>query len=138
MQYREAAGSRSWAEAERVKRDTEDQLSGRIPETKHEGHRVQESIALFIQDKTVQGVTVDVLNNYKRELDRLRQYCEQHRVYTVQGITREVLTGFAGRGRRFTRAATHDPRSGNGSGDSFDTAMRRNGFRGSRPCPKSR
>jgi len=35
-----------------------------------------------------------VLGKYTRELARLRTFCEQKNVYTVQGITRELLSGF--------------------------------------------
>src|SRR6185312_452309 len=73
-----------------------DQLSGRAPEVKpDEGQRgLQASIDIFLQDKKNQGVTAAVLGKYTRELARLREYCEQNRVFTVQGITRELLTGF--------------------------------------------
>ncbi len=94
VQYRRMAGTRSWAEAEEAKRDLEDQLAGRTPETRPEGRSLQESIEVFLQDKKVQGVTPGVLGKYTRELDRLRSFCERQKVYTVQGITRELLTGF--------------------------------------------
>jgi integrase/recombinase XerD len=55
---------------------------------------IQSAIDLFIQDKRVRGVTEDVIGKYTRELARLREYCEAQSVYTVQGITRELLTGF--------------------------------------------
>lgn len=94
-QYRRKAGTRFWEEAERIKRDLEDQLSGRTPEHREDGARgLQECINLFIQDKRVQGVTEDRIGRYDRELDRLREYCERSGVYTVQGITRELLTGY--------------------------------------------
>ena len=35
-----------------------------------------------------------MIGKYTRELARLREYCERNNVYTVQGITRELLTGF--------------------------------------------
>jgi len=35
-----------------------------------------------------------VIGKYTRELARLRTFCEHNRVYTAQGITRELLTGF--------------------------------------------
>jgi integrase/recombinase XerD len=95
-QYRASAKTRTWAEAERRKREIEDQLSVRAPELKpDEGQRgLQASIDIFLQDKKNQGVTAGVVGKYTRELARLRDYCEQNRVFTVQGITRELLTGF--------------------------------------------
>jgi len=95
-QHRRKANTRSWGEAEQAKRDLEDQLAGKTPEKREEGRGLEESIALFIQDKTIQGVTPGVLGKYTRELNRLQVYCEQHGVFTVQGISRELLTGFCG------------------------------------------
>jgi hypothetical protein len=95
-QYRRKAGTRSWAEAEQVKHDLEDQLAGRAPNKPESVRGLQDCIDLFIQDKKVQGITEDRLGRYTRELDRLRQYCERSGIYTIQSITRELLTGFCG------------------------------------------
>ena len=94
--YRVSAHTRSWAQAEKKKREIEDQLAGRTPEVKAEQeHRgLQDCIDISIQDKKNQGITEKVIGKYTRELGRLRGYCEQSRIYTVQGITRELLTGF--------------------------------------------
>jgi integrase/recombinase XerD len=93
-QQRRKANTRSWTEAEENKRRLEDELAGRFPEVKPEGHSIQDSITVFLQDKTNQGITDKVIGKYTRELARLREYCERNKVYTVQGITRELLTGF--------------------------------------------
>jgi integrase/recombinase XerD len=94
-QHRRKAGTRSWAEAEELKRDLEDQLAGRIPEGKPEpGRDIQAAIEVFIQDKRNQGITEKVVGKYTRELARLRVYCERQNVFTVHGVTRELLTGF--------------------------------------------
>ena len=97
-QYRRMAGTRSWEEAEQVKRQLQDQLAGRTPEARPEDNArtIQEAIDVFLKDKRVQGVTTGVLGKYSRELDRLREYCERQSVFTVQAITRELLTGFCG------------------------------------------
>ena len=34
------------------------------------------------------------MGKYTRELARLREFCEHNRVYTVQGIARELLTAY--------------------------------------------
>jgi len=95
-QYRRKAGTRSWNEAEEIKRQLQDQLAGRTPEQRPEDNvrTLQEGIRVFLDDKKVQGVTPGVLGKYTRELDRLQMYCEHQGVFTVQGITRELLTGF--------------------------------------------
>lgn len=94
-QERRATGARSWTEAEAAKRSLEDKLSGRSPEKPEDAARgLQDSIDVFLKDKKVNGVSDGVIGKYTRELSRLRDYCERHGVYTVQGITREMLTGF--------------------------------------------
>jgi site-specific recombinase XerD len=95
-QYRRKAGTRSWESAEEIKRQLQDQLAGRKPEVRPEDatHMLQNAIDVFLKDKRVQGVTASVLGKYTRELDRLRDYCERQSVFTVQAITRELLTGF--------------------------------------------
>ena len=96
VQYRRKAGTRSWAEAEDKKRELEDQLFGRVPEVKpdQEQRDTQACIDIFLQDKKNQGITEKVVGKYTRELARLRTFCEGKNVYTVQGITRELLTAF--------------------------------------------
>lgn len=47
---------------------------------------------LFIKDKKVQGVSPGVIKKYVLELERLSQFCERKSVYTIQGVTRELLT----------------------------------------------
>jgi integrase/recombinase XerD len=97
-QHRVSAHTRSWATAEDKKREIEDQLAGRTPEVKpeQETRDTQSCIDIFLQDKKNQGITAKVIGKYTRELARLRAYCEGKHVYTVQGITRELLTGFCG------------------------------------------
>lgn len=91
-QYRLKAGTRSWEEAERVKRDMEDRLAGR--ETRPDAKDLQSGIDVFLQDKRVQGISDGVIGKYTRELERLREYCEHKGVFTVQGLTRDLLTGY--------------------------------------------
>jgi integrase/recombinase XerD len=95
-QVRRMAGTRSWAEAEAAKRDQEDQLAGRAPAPTPGANTrdTQTCIDLFLQDKQVQGITGGVRDKYARELARLKDHCERAGVYTVQGITRELLTGY--------------------------------------------
>lgn len=93
---RRKAGTRSWDEAEALKRKLEDQLNGRSTETAANAARtIQQGIEVFLQDRRVQGVSEGVIGKYTRELGRLRDYCEAKGVFTVQAITRELLTGYA-------------------------------------------
>jgi integrase/recombinase XerD len=95
-QHRRMAGTRSWAEAEEVKHDLENQLAGRPADSTNQVRSIEEAVQLFITDKKVQGVTPGVIKKYTLELGRLQDYCERRGFYTVQGITRELLTGFCG------------------------------------------
>jgi integrase/recombinase XerD len=92
---RKPANTRSWAEAELVKRDLEDQLSGRAAHPKTEGaNSIRACITVFLQDKIVQGISRDATDKYVRETGRLAAYCERQGIYTIQGVSREVLTGY--------------------------------------------
>src|ERR1044071_8031622 len=64
-QYRRKAGTRSWAEAENLKRDLEAQLTGRAPvNPKDDAKLLAEALELFQADKKNQGITADVLKKY--------------------------------------------------------------------------
>jgi integrase/recombinase XerD len=93
--FRQKAGTRSWVEAEQLKREKEDILNGRTRETPDANARnLQDCIDVFIQDKKVQGVSQGVIEKYTRELARLCDYCESKGVFTIQAVTRELLTGY--------------------------------------------
>ena len=96
-QYRRKAGTRSWEAAEEIKRQLQDQLAGRTPDERPEDkvRTIQEGVDLFITDKAVNGISDGVVSRYKSELGRFRAYCEKENVFTVQHITRELLTGYA-------------------------------------------
>jgi site-specific recombinase XerD len=91
---RRPAETRSWAEAEQVKRDLEDHLSGRTAAQDASSKSLASCIDVFLQDKRVQGVADDTIGKYTRELNRLRKHCDGLGVSTVQGVTRELLTGY--------------------------------------------
>lgn len=93
-QFRRKAGTRSWAEAEEQKRRLEDELAGRVPAKQDGARTLMDSIEVFKADKKNQDVTSDVLNKYARELDRLRVFAEGESVFTVAGVTRELLIGY--------------------------------------------
>jgi integrase/recombinase XerD len=96
VQHRRAAGTRSWTEAEVIKRDLEDQLSGRTaPAAVETVTQISGAVKIFLQDKQVQGISVSAQGKYTRELARLVEHCAKQRTYSVQGLTREVLTGYA-------------------------------------------
>jgi integrase/recombinase XerD len=90
-QHRMKTGARSWAEAEDAKRDLEAQLTGRPPEHSNAPQTLADAIEVFRADKKNQGVTLGVLSKYKRELSRLEAYAGGKGVFTVAGLSRELL-----------------------------------------------
>src|SRR5437588_7625131 len=93
-QFRRKAGTRSWAEAEEQKRKLESQLSGKpLPEA-DATQTLDYAITVFKSDKANQGLTADIQRRYARELARLQAFCERQGVFTVQGITRELLVAY--------------------------------------------
>lgn len=94
VQHRRKAGTRSWTEAEEAKRRLEDELAGRIPSKPTEGKLFQDAIDVFLKDKRNQGITPGVIAKYTGQLARLREYSERNGIRTVQGITRDLLTGY--------------------------------------------
>src|ERR1700730_3662980 len=92
-QFRRAAETRSWTQAEEVKHNLEAQLRGKQEENKPQS--IAEAIEVFRADKANQGFTADIQGRYARELARLLAYCDAEGVYTVQGITRELLIGYS-------------------------------------------
>jgi integrase len=96
VQHRRKTGTRSWDKAEEAKRELQDQLAGRTVETKVEDkvRTLSAATALFLKDKSVEGVSPGVIKKYTLELARLNRHCEGNGVYVVQGITRELLTEF--------------------------------------------
>src|ERR1035437_2765903 len=76
-QHRRKTNTRSWQEAEQVKRDLEDQLSGKTVEsTDSKAKFLADAIEVFVTDKTAQGLSESVVKKYQRLLDILRTYCE--------------------------------------------------------------
>jgi len=93
-QYRRTAGTRSWAEAERKKRELEDQLAGRAPaapETNN-GLTMDEALKSFHASKESQGVVERVRSHYARDLANLQRFSEGRGLFTVaQVLTLENL-----------------------------------------------
>ncbi len=93
--HRRKANTRSWAEAEELKRQLEDQFKGKVPEASPaETRDIRSCVRTFITNKKVEGVSDGVISKHTRELDRLIEYCERQSVFVVQGLTRELLTAF--------------------------------------------
>jgi len=91
-QYRRKTGCRSWAAAEEKKREFEGQITGQtLMRLTDEPKLIDEAIRVFKADKENQKVTDGVLEKYTRELDRLQTFAQIKDVFTVSGLTRELL-----------------------------------------------
>lgn len=96
-QQTRTAKTRSWAEAENVKRELGDQLSGKTTDeqvAEQSVKTISTAVEAFNAEKQVEGVSDGVLKAYKRLTERLNTFAESRGVYTVKGITRELLTSF--------------------------------------------
>jgi len=94
-QFRKQAGTRSWAEAEENKANLTAQLSGKpVPEDR--GKTIQAAVDLFKTHQVNQGWTAGVRGKYARELGRLKSWAEGQNIFTIAGLTGEVLIGYQG------------------------------------------
>lgn len=94
-QNRVKANTRSWTEAEQVKRDLEDQITGKQVVAQISTKNLRAAIEEFLAEKRVSGFSPDVIAKYERELGRLASFLERHGVFTVQGVTRELASRYA-------------------------------------------
>src|ERR1017187_193008 len=99
-QYRRKAGTRSWAEAEDLKRKLEDQLAGRVPaapESNGNELTLDNALETFYANKEAQGIKRRVRNMYKREMGRLLDFSSARNLFTVaQALTLDNLIVFRG------------------------------------------
>lgn len=94
-QFRRKAGTRSWEDAERLKRELEDELAGKKPVSASGPKTLPDAIKLFIQHKTIEGVSNDRLKRYERELSAFREHCHSKGVLMVGMITKQIITTYA-------------------------------------------
>ena len=108
QQFKQAAATRSWSEAEHLKRRLEDELAGVVTtiaspsvvpfsvptDTTTVKTQSMTRLTSFLKEKAVSGVSKDVQDRYAGLLTKLQRFCEHSGVRPVPGITREMLTGF--------------------------------------------
>ena len=97
-QYRRTAGTRSWAQAEEVKRRLEDQFAGRKhePSAAENVQTIRAAVDSFIANKEGQGIHPGVVARNKRELARFATFAEERGVFTVALVTLPLLTDYRG------------------------------------------
>ena len=96
-QHRKQAGTRSWAEAEEVKRRLEAQFRGDT--SAHDDAPavlLRTALDSFIQNKQGQGISTDVTERNRRELSRFATFAESRGVFTVAAVTLPLLIDYRG------------------------------------------
>ena len=94
-QHRRATKEKTWAGAERVKREIElsyDAIGK--PVEPDRPATLRQSIETFIQDKQGQNLNASVLGKYRRELGRLVEFCEHRSKFYIQEVSLPDLTEF--------------------------------------------
>lgn len=94
-QYRKATKQKTWAGAERVKREGE--LSYEVAGKPTEPDRppmVRQAVETFIRDKQGQNLNRSVLGKYRRELSRFIDFCEQRGTFYLAEVGLPDLTEF--------------------------------------------
>jgi hypothetical protein len=79
-QHRKQAGTRSWTEAEEIKRRLEAQLRGDPVKVETRATSLRSALDSFINSKEGQGISPDVVERSRRgrELDRFAALAEEH------------------------------------------------------------
>ena len=85
-QYRRKAGTRSWEEAEKKKRELEDQLAGRMPEQTETRTPIADAVKLFMQAKKNDGLEPPSLAKLQKSVDRVQAFAEQGGLYYLEDI----------------------------------------------------
>lgn len=93
-QYRRKAGTRSWAEAEDVKRRLEDQLAGRVSAPETDGQTIRAAVDVFMNEKKAGDCAAYLQARYRRELDRFTRFAEQRGIFVPSRITLPMLTDY--------------------------------------------
>ena len=93
-QHRRKAGTRSWGEAEEVKRRLEAQLRGDPAPVDSPVADIRAALASFLANKEGQAIHPDVIKRNRRELTRFAAFAEGHGIFTVTGVTLPLLTEY--------------------------------------------
>jgi integrase/recombinase XerD len=94
VQYRRKAGTRSWTEAEAVKRRIEDELAGRTPTTDKPETRmtIAEAVKVFMQAKRNDGLQPPTIQKLQKTCDRIRDFAENGGLFVLENVSLLHLT----------------------------------------------
>jgi site-specific recombinase XerD len=94
-QYRRATKEKTWAGAERVKREVElSYESIGKPVEPDRPATLRQAVDTFLQDKQGQNLDAAVLGKYRRELGRLIEFCEARTKFYLPEVVLPDLTEF--------------------------------------------
>ena len=94
-QHRKATKSKTWAGAERTKKERELSFeSADKPPKPDEAVSVDRAIQLFLKDTTGQNMEAVTLRKYRRELGRFQQFCDRQGRFFLQEVRLPDLTEF--------------------------------------------
>ena len=96
-QLRRSAKTRSWAGAEKGKRELELQYQAAMSGESIQNDRpvdIEQAIRAFINEKTGGQAAPDTLSKYRLTLNRLQDFCTAQGLYFVREISLEYLSGW--------------------------------------------
>lgn len=93
-QERRSAGTRSWVEADKIKRRVEDELSGGTTEAQPERVTLAVARDLFIASKETQGLADAYLGKFRVELERFIKFSEARLAYAVPSVDITLMLAY--------------------------------------------
>jgi hypothetical protein len=96
-QYRKTARSRTWAGAERAKREIEFFYENAALDKSAQNNKlvsVNQAIKMFLAEKEGQNMDPATLKKYRRELGRFQEFCKRYGRYVLQEVDLPDLTEF--------------------------------------------
>jgi integrase/recombinase XerD len=93
-QHRRKAGTRSWGEADELKRRLEDQLAGRkvAPDPAEARNTIEQAVKLFMEAKRNDGLEPPSLAKLQLTVDRIREFAEADGLYCLEDIDHTHIT----------------------------------------------
>lgn len=96
-QYKRAAGTRSWSEAEKAKRELLDKLeAGDKPAQPKPRKTIRKALEVFLKGKKTQGLEQCTIDKYDVELSRFLAFCESRSVFTWPDVDLPLLLEYRG------------------------------------------
>ena len=137
-QYRRKAGTRSWEEAEEIKRQLQDELAGRTPETRPEDNvrTVSEAVTSSSRTKRSKAYRLAWCPGTRVSWAASKRTATKRTSSRSHGSRGNCSQATRQRGKSIIRPATRGRPCANGSVASCGTALSADGWTASPPCPR--